>query len=65
VRGRGFKPGGARYPLPPVPGLGPPLLVGGTGQFAGVKGGFREDFSPSDDPAAGFTGLRQLDLAIE
>jgi hypothetical protein len=65
MRGRGFRPGASRYPLPPMPGLGAPVLVGGTGPYAAVEGSFREDFSPTEDPASGFVGLRQLDIAIE
>jgi hypothetical protein len=65
VRGRGFTPGGSRYPLPPLPGAGPPALIAGTGQFATVRGVFREEFSPAPEAPDDFTGLRQLHLAIE
>jgi hypothetical protein len=65
VRGRGFAPGGDRYPLPSLPGLGAPALVHGTGAFAGAKGGFREVFAPLPQQPAEFTGERQLRLALE
>lgn len=65
LRGRGFQPGQARYPLPPVPGLGSPTLVGGTGEFAGARGAFREEFSPVVSRPEDLVGLRQLHLAIE
>lgn len=65
VRGRGFTPGAARYPLPPLPGFGPPVLVRGTGAFEASKGGFREVFSPLPQAPAEFTGERQLYLALE
>ncbi len=65
VRGRGFVPGGSRYPLPPLPESGPPLLLAGTGEFATAKGVFREEFSPADATPGDLTGLRQLHLAIE
>ena len=64
-RGRGFQPGQARYPLPPVPGLGPPVLVGGSGQFAGAHGAFREEFTPVRNRPGDLVGLRQMQLAIE
>jgi hypothetical protein len=65
VRGRGFQPEPVRYPLPPVPGLGPPVLIGGSGEFAGVSGGFREEFSPAPTRPGEFTGLRRFNIAIE
>lgn len=65
MRGRGFAPGQARYPLPPVPGMGSPRLISGSGEFAGAEGGFREEFSPLEDKPANLVGLRQLHLAIE
>jgi hypothetical protein len=65
VRGRGFEPGAARYPLPPLPGLPPPAIVHGTGAFAASKGGFREVFAPLPDAPASLTGERQLHLALE
>ena len=65
VRGRGFTPGAARYPLPPLPGFGPPAIVRGTGAFEASKGGFREVFAPLPQAPAEFTGERQLHLALE
>ena len=65
VRGRGFQPGGARYLLPPIPGLGSPTLVGGSGEFAGAHGAFREEFSPVPARPGDLVGLRQIQLAIE
>jgi hypothetical protein len=65
VRGRGFVPGASRYPLPPLPGAGAPLLVAGTGEFAAARGVFREEFAPAADAPAEFTGLRQLHYSIE
>lgn len=65
LRGRGFQPGRASYALPPVPGLGANLIVAGSGEFAAVRGGFREEYSPVDDAPGDLVGLRQLDLAIE
>ena len=65
VRGRGFAPGDKRYALPPLPGSGAPLLVAGTGPFAGVRGGFREDFTPVAARPGDLTGARQLNLATE
>ena len=65
VRGRGFQPARARYPLPPVPGLGPPVLVGGSGEFTGAHGAFREEFMPERERPGDLTGSRRLQLAIE
>jgi hypothetical protein len=65
VRGRGFQPGQASYTLTPLPGLGPPAVAGGSGDFAGASGSFREEFSPAEGDPAEFTGLRQLHLALE
>ncbi len=63
VRGRGLRPGEARYALAPLPGLGAPQIAAGTGEFAGVTGSFREEFAPAVTDPAEFTGLRQLHLA--
>jgi hypothetical protein len=65
VRGRGFHPGEVRYPLPPIPGLGPPVLVGGSGQFAGARGAFREEFMPVAERQGDLAGQREIQLAIE
>jgi hypothetical protein len=65
ARGRGFLPGQAHYALPPLPGLGAPALVAGTGRFADVRGGFREDFAPVPERPGDLTGARQLQLATE
>lgn len=65
LRGRGFQPGRARYPLPPVPGLAAPAMISGTGEFAGTHVGFREEFSPIAESPGDLVGLRQLQLAIE
>jgi len=65
VRGRGFIPGAPRYPLPPMPGLGTPTLLNGTGAFVGLQGGFREEFVPLPRRPAEFTGERRLHLASE
>lgn len=65
LRGRGFHPGRARYPLPPVPGFGPSLLIAGSGEFAAASGSFREEFAPVDDAPGDLVGLRRLHLAIE
>ena len=65
IRGRGFQPGEGRYSLPPVPALGPPALVGGSGEFAAARGAFREEFSAVADAPGDLVGLRQLHLAIE
>lgn len=65
LRGRGFQPGRARYPLPPMPGLGVPMLIAGSGAYAGVNGAFREELSPMSDAPGDLVGLRQLHLAIE
>ncbi len=65
VRGRGFRLQQASYRLPPVAGLGLPVIVGGSGEFVGVSGAFREEFSSADAAPGEFTGRRQLALAIE
>jgi hypothetical protein len=64
VRGRGMRPGRPRYLLPALPG-GAPLVVGGTGEFAGASGTFREEFAPAEARPDEFTGLRQLQLSLE
>jgi len=65
LRGRGFHPGRPLYPLPAVPGLGVPRLIGGAGEFAGRSGGFREEFSAGEEPGTDLIGIRQLHLALE
>lgn len=65
LRGRGFQPGRARYPLPPMPGLGVPTLIAGSGAYAGMNGAFREELSPVSDAPGDLIGLRQLHLAVE
>lgn len=65
VRGHGLHPTALSYPLPSLPGMAPPRLIGGRGAFATVRGGFREEFLP--DPAAGadLAGSRQLHIAVQ
>ncbi len=65
LRGRGFRPGQARYPLPPVPGLGPGAMISGSGEFAAARVAFREEYSPLAGAPGDLVGLRQLHLAIE
>ncbi len=65
VRGRGFQPGGARYALPPMAGLGTPAIVSGSGELGGAHGAFREAFSPVRERPGDLIGSRQLQLAIE
>jgi hypothetical protein len=65
VRGRGFQPGKSRYPLPAVPGLQSPALVGGSGPFTGARGAFREEFAPVREHPGDLIGRRELQLAIE
>ncbi|MCC7489084.1 MAG: hypothetical protein IT485_05495 [Gammaproteobacteria bacterium] len=65
MRGRGYQPGRAHYLLPPLPRLGAPWLVSGTGAFAGVHGSFREEFTPVAARPGDLTGSRQLSLATE
>lgn len=65
VRGRGFQPRQAQYPLPPIYGLGRPSLVGGTGEFSGATGGFREEMEAMRERPGDLTGLRELQIAVE
>lgn len=65
IRGRGFHPGHAHYQLPPLPRLEAPALVSGTGAFAGVRGSFREEYTPLAARPGDLTGSRQLSLATE
>lgn len=65
LRGRGFRPGSARYPLAPLSGLGASVLIGGSGEYADARGSYREEFTPVDGSPGDLVGLRQLHLAIE
>lgn len=65
ARGRGFQPQGSRYPLPPLPELGAPALIAGTGSLAGAQGRFREDFVPVAARPGDLTGSRLLSLATQ
>lgn len=65
VRGRGFQPRPKGYVLPPVPGMGSSKLMGGSGEFAGAHGAFRERFTPIRERPGDLVGRREIQFAVE
>jgi hypothetical protein len=64
ARGRGFRLRDS-YVLEPLPGLGMPAVVSGSGPYARANGRYRERFIPVESRPGDFAGRRELQIALE